>query len=141
MALYRIAQEALNNVVKHAQASRVWIDVSGSRSGLELSVIDDGRGFDPAEVPIGHFGVGIMRERAQAIGAELEIGSGASGGTRLALRWRDPSAQRGGQSTRARLSNKTSGASHLLTNASAPAESARTRSSGRVLKTTTRKRG
>ena len=141
VSLYRIAQEALNNVVKHAEATRVEVAVSSDDAGLELTVVDDGRGFDAADVPVGHFGVGIMRERAEAIGAELEISGVASGGTRVALRWRDPAAQRGGRSTRARLSNKPSGASHLLTKASAPAASARSRSSGRVLKTTTRKRG
>jgi signal transduction histidine kinase/putative methionine-R-sulfoxide reductase with GAF domain len=137
VATYRIAQEALSNVVKHAQASHVTIEMAADGEGLALSVIDDGRGFDPARVPAGHFGVSIMRERAEAIGAQLAIGPFESGGTRVALQWRDS----GTQADSARLSNSTSGASPLLTNASAPAASARSRSSGRVLRTTTRKRG
>jgi GAF domain-containing protein len=137
VATYRIAQEALNNVVKHAQASCVTIDLAANAEGLELSVLDDGLGFDPTRVPPGHFGVSIMRERAEAIDAQLAIGPREAGGTQVALRWRDPAAQAESD----RLSNSTSGASPLLTKASAPAAKARSRSSGRVLRTTTRKRG
>src|SRR5262249_61486369 len=100
-----------------------------------LVVMDDGCGFDPSSVPPGHLGVGIMRERAESIGADLMIGPCEEHGTRVAVRWRDPEAQAADeQSASARLSNKPSGASPLLTNASAPAASARSRSSGRVLK-------
>jgi signal transduction histidine kinase len=141
VALYRIAQEALNNVVKHAQATRVEVELTGSAAGIDLAVLDDGRGFDPNSVPPGHLGVGIMRERAEAIGAQLSISAREHGGTRVELRWCDPEAQTDEQSPSDRLSNNRSGASPLLTKASAPAPRARSRSSGRVLKTTTRRRG
>jgi len=141
VGLYRIAQEALNNVVKHAQATRVEVELTGSSVGIELAVLDDGCGFDPSSVPPGHLGVGIMRERAEAIGAQLSIGPREHGGTRVELRWRDPEAQTEEPLPSDRLSNSRSGASPLLTNASAPAARTRSRSSGRVLKTTTRRRG
>lgn len=140
VSVYRVAQEALNNVVKHAQASRVEVSMSCGPDGVSLAVADDGRGFDPSTVPSGHFGVGIMRERAEAIGARLDIGPRDGGGTRIALRWEDPTAQPA-QSSSISASNSPSGASPLLTNASAPAARTRSRSSGRALKTTTRKRG
>jgi nitrate/nitrite-specific signal transduction histidine kinase len=141
VGLYRIAQEALNNVVKHAHAQRVEIVVDCGPAGVELSVTDDGIGFDPTRVPVGHFGMSIMRERAEEIGADLAITPGQGAGTRLIVRWVDRAAQSDGQSTSESPANNSSGASPLLTNASAPAASARSRSSGRVLKTTMRKRG
>jgi signal transduction histidine kinase len=95
VALYRIAQEALNNVVKHAQASQVTVRLhcispaDGGEAGYaELQVRDDGRGFDPCRVPPDRLGLGIMRERAQAIGATLEIESQPGQGTRIAVAWK-----------------------------------------------------
>jgi GAF domain-containing protein len=93
VALYRIVQEALNNVIKHAHATRVEVGLSAEPGGLELVVLDDGRGFDPTSVPAGHLGVRIMRERAEAIGAELEVSRHAAGGTQVTLCWRDPTAR------------------------------------------------
>jgi signal transduction histidine kinase len=76
IALYRIAQEALNNVVKHAHASQVTLSLLNLPPGqVELRIKDDGRGFDPARVMPGHLGLDIMRERAQSIGITLEIAS------------------------------------------------------------------
>jgi signal transduction histidine kinase len=82
VALYRIAQEALNNVVKHAHASHITVDLrcfalreESGPLGIELRVSDDGCGFDPHNIPADRLGLGIIRERAQAIGATLEIES------------------------------------------------------------------
>jgi nitrate/nitrite-specific signal transduction histidine kinase len=115
VALYRIAQEALNNVVKHAQASQVEVslrcapffpsdrvrsDFSLSRgeegepapstvegARVELCIRDNGRGFDPGNVPPDRLGLGIIRERAQAIGAVLEIDSQLGRGTQVKVVW------------------------------------------------------
>lgn len=91
VALYRIAQEALNNVVKHSRATKVTVTLhgipgepkEGSKGGIVLEITDDGRGFDLARVPSGHLGLGIMRERAQAIGATLSVESRPGCGTQI----------------------------------------------------------
>jgi len=88
IGLYRIAQEAFNNIAKHAGASRVQVHLRWMSDGLNLRVCDDGRGFDPAATPPGRLGVGIMHERARGIGARLRILSRLDGGTRVAVRWR-----------------------------------------------------
>ncbi len=87
VAYYRIVQEALNNITKHAGASRVSVSLAEEDGWLVLVVADDGKGFDPAGVPPTHLGLGIMQERAQQIGAELEIESGPGQGTRVEARW------------------------------------------------------
>jgi signal transduction histidine kinase len=98
VALYRIAQEALNNVVKHSRASQVVVDLtcipsSSARFGgapreVELRVSDNGCGFEPGHVPADRFGLGIIRERAQAIGAEVEITTEANQGTAIVVKWK-----------------------------------------------------
>jgi PAS domain S-box-containing protein len=89
IALYRIAQEALNNVVKHAGATEVAVSLYAANGDATLSVRDNGTGFHTAAAPpMGHFGVSIMRERAQQIGAALEIASDAGSGTKVTVRWR-----------------------------------------------------
>lgn len=98
VALYRIAQEALNNVVKHAQANRVTVSLQcvstgsfrGPQDRVLLCVADDGRGFDLTRVPPDHFGLGNMRERAQAIGATFEVESRPGSGTRVKVEWDRP---------------------------------------------------
>jgi signal transduction histidine kinase len=91
VALYRIAQETLNNTVKHAGAGRARIELSGSRSegeqSLTLVVADDGCGFDPDDVRAGRLGLGIMAERAESIGAHLDIDSAPGEGTRVTVVW------------------------------------------------------
>jgi signal transduction histidine kinase len=88
VALYRIAQEALNNVVKHAHASEVDITLCCvGRSGVELRVRDDGRGFDTRDVPAERLGLSIVRERSQAIGARLRIESEPGQGTMVEVEW------------------------------------------------------
>ncbi len=85
VALYRIAQEALQNVAKHAEASRVRLSLSTGARGVRLAVDDDGRGFDGdglAEPEDRHsYGMVGMRERAELIGANLTITSWPGRGT------------------------------------------------------------
>ncbi len=88
IAMYRIAQEALNNTGKHAGASRAQLHLRWTPEAVTLRVQDDGRGFDPKTTPPGHLGLGIMHERARAIGARLRIDSRPGGGTRVSARWR-----------------------------------------------------
>jgi signal transduction histidine kinase len=87
IALYRVTQEALNNIAKHAGASHVTICLSYRPGGVALSILDDGRGFDPGAVTAEHLGVAIMRERAEAVGGALEVASRPGGGTRVGVVW------------------------------------------------------
>jgi PAS domain S-box-containing protein len=87
VALYRIAQEALNNVAKYARATQVSVSLRLSPDSARLMVIDDGVGFDPAAIPPNHLGLRIMRERAEAIGARLNIYSEPGEGTQVAVVW------------------------------------------------------
>jgi signal transduction histidine kinase len=89
---YRIAQEALNNVLKHADAQQVAIRYTvrgdGAAAHARLEVIDDGSGFDAdATRASGHFGLGIMAERAAAAGAQLAVDTAPGRGTRVVLAW------------------------------------------------------
>jgi PAS domain S-box-containing protein len=87
IALYRIAQESLNNVAKHALASEVFVDLTCDPKGAILTIKDDGRGFDPSVIPAGHFGLKIMRERSLGIGANIKIESEVDGGTLVYVSW------------------------------------------------------
>ena len=82
-ALYRIAQEALHNVVKHANASNATIRIWREGEQVRLSVTDDGSGFDPDSVPRGHLGLIGMRQRVDLVGGELRVESKAGRGTRI----------------------------------------------------------
>jgi len=87
VALYRIAQEALNNVAKHADATEARVLLDCQPGQVRLRVCDDGRGFDPQTLPAESLGVGIMRERAEVIGADLRIESEIGQGTDIVVRW------------------------------------------------------
>lgn len=108
VALYRIAQEALNNIAKHAGAGQATVTLrcsslllsqpgTGDRGPgqedepevrrVELTIGDDGCGFDVDGVPSNHLGLGIMRERAQAVGATLTIESQIGEGTQVRVAW------------------------------------------------------
>jgi signal transduction histidine kinase len=97
MNFYRIAQEALNNIVKHAQAMYVSVSLNetqvpaGEDGSLErivkLVIQDDGVGFYPGTIQAGHLGIGIMRERAVAIKASLTLESEPGHGTLVSLAW------------------------------------------------------
>jgi PAS domain S-box-containing protein len=79
--LYRIAQEALHNVVKHAGARQVELAVDRRGADVVLRIRDDGKGFDAAAVPDGHLGLTGMRARADKIGATYRVTSRAGEGT------------------------------------------------------------
>jgi PAS domain S-box-containing protein len=87
VAIYRVCQEALNNIAKHSRASRVEIDLKQEDALIELSIRDDGQGFDPEQTPSGHYGLSMMHERAEAVGAFLTITSQPGQGTELTMRW------------------------------------------------------
>ena len=98
IAFYRLAQEALNNVVKHAEADHVTVSLQASplvsdqeagdwRGQVTLEIGDDGRGFDPEGTEPEQLGLRIMRERADGIGANLEIKSRLGRGTQVTLFW------------------------------------------------------
>lgn len=87
VGIYRIAQETLNNVAKHARATQVTMHLRCDQDGLQLRIHDNGRGFDPENIPTERLGVGIMRERAENIGASLEIDSQSGEGTLVQVRW------------------------------------------------------
>ncbi|MGA9532091.1 MAG: PAS domain-containing sensor histidine kinase [Anaerolineales bacterium] len=88
VALYRICQEALNNIAKHARATQVEIDVEHAPDRLVLQVHDNGRGFVTSGLTAsGHYGLSMMRERAAAAGASLTIASEEGQGTLITVRW------------------------------------------------------
>jgi two-component system, NarL family, sensor kinase len=83
VALYRVCQEALTNVARHAGASRVTVRLVITPDEVRLVVSDDGSGFDPSRVSEEHHGMIGMRERADTIGGSFEVGSDTDGGTRV----------------------------------------------------------
>ncbi len=87
VALYRIAQEALNNISKHARASEAELSLHCEPGQARLKVCDNGLGFDGDRVQAHQLGLEIMRERAQAIGAKLNIASRPGHGTRVEVVW------------------------------------------------------
>lgn len=89
LAVYRIAQEALNNVAKHANASSLTVELAGTDSHIHLSVVDDGYGFDESGLPTESMGLDIMRERADEIGADLAVSSTQDIGTTVEVTWQD----------------------------------------------------
>lgn len=84
--LYRIAQEALHNIVKHARASRVSLRLTANDEVIELEVRDNGIGFDPAAPYPGHLGLRSMRERAIGLQGSLDIDGAPDQGTRILAR-------------------------------------------------------
>ena len=84
--IYRIAQEALHNLVKHSHAKHASLRLRVDRDALTMEVADDGEGFDPSQSYPGHFGLPSMRERAQSGGGELQIESRPGEGTTVRVR-------------------------------------------------------
>jgi signal transduction histidine kinase len=79
--LYRLAQEALHNIVKHAQATHVLVRLETDGDTVALEIADDGVGFDRASVPPGHLGLHTMRDRAGRLEGSIEIQSARGAGT------------------------------------------------------------
>jgi len=88
IACYRIAQEALNNVAKHAEATQAWISLSCTEEEVILRIKDDGRGFDPENIAPDQLGMSIMYERAEDIHAKLDVSSVIDQGTQIQVVWK-----------------------------------------------------
>jgi signal transduction histidine kinase len=80
-AFYRVAQEALNNVVKHVQEGAVQVRLRSHEDSIVLEVADEGPGFDPRQTFPGHLGLRSMRERVEQVGGTLTITSATDQGT------------------------------------------------------------
>ncbi|PWH13902.1 MAG: hypothetical protein DDG60_09330 [Anaerolineae bacterium] len=89
IALYRIAQEALNNVIKHARATQINLALQMDEDGTKLEIRDNGCGFNPQMTVGDHLGLSIMRERAEEIGATLNIHSTPGRGTCITCVWKE----------------------------------------------------
>jgi PAS domain S-box-containing protein len=89
-AIYRITQESINNIMKHAEATELHIEIIGDADQFSISIQDNGHGYDPDHILPGHLGVGIMKERAAAVNARLSIESQIDVGTRVRVVWPDP---------------------------------------------------
>ena len=94
--LFRIAVEALNNVVKHARAEHASVSVASSLEALVLTVTDDGTGFDVSVERPGHLGRSTMAQRAATVGAELTITSTSGHGTTVAVTFAGRTGTRAG---------------------------------------------
>jgi two-component system NarL family sensor kinase len=81
--LFRMAQEALTNILRHAQAKTAHMELFYTSDQIRLIVKDDGKGFDPQNIPPGHFGLVGLNERARMLGGSLRLESSPGGGTRL----------------------------------------------------------
>jgi signal transduction histidine kinase len=85
IGLYRIAQEAFNNIARHARATQVTASLQYLSDRVMLTIEDDGKGFDPNAVPAERMGLRIMRERAEGMGAELRVESEPGRGTKVVV--------------------------------------------------------
>ncbi len=87
--LYHVAKEAFHNVIKHAQATAVWVTFQRTAGSISCHIRDNGKGFDPASTSVrrGEQGFGLigMRERLGVIGGEMQISSGQGRGTELVI--------------------------------------------------------
>jgi signal transduction histidine kinase len=87
VAVYRIAQEALNNVAKHSGAAQAVVSLHCQRNEIELIIRDNGKGFDIGTKSTGSLGLDIMQERAKAIDARVNVESRISEGTTVKMSW------------------------------------------------------
>ena len=87
IGLYRIAQEALNNVAKHSGAGQANVLLDYQSRGVNLTITDNGKGFDMQNIQAQNLGIGIMKERAREINARLSIESQVGQGTRILVDW------------------------------------------------------
>ncbi len=93
IALYRIAQEALNNIAKHSGASRAQVSLHCQPQRITLHITDNGQGFDIAQAAPGSFGLNNMKERASQIGASLKIDSKINQGTEITVDWHEDAGE------------------------------------------------
>lgn len=94
VTVYRVAQEALNNVARHSKAAHAAVELEAADGRVTLLVHDDGCGFEPGAFGPTHLGLRSMRERAEEVGAELRIVSAPDDGTQIRLEWRrDPGSR------------------------------------------------
>jgi signal transduction histidine kinase len=98
VVLYRVAQEAVNNIARHSRASRGSVLLQRDGADVRLVVHDDGGGFDPSAVVDG-MGRSIMKERAASIGAALQVESSPELGTTVLVTWRDSGERKAGPAT------------------------------------------
>jgi PAS domain S-box-containing protein len=94
IALYRIAQEALNNISKHSGTTRAQVTLRCEAKEIDLHIIDNGHGFDISKIHPGSFGLGNMKERANQIGASLNIDGKIDEGTEILVVWRDDAEEK-----------------------------------------------
>lgn len=87
IALYRIAQEALNNVAKHSRSTQAEVNLHCRADKIELIIKDNGKGFDPKRRSPGSLGLSIIQERARGINAEVNVASGPDQGTVITVVW------------------------------------------------------
>ena len=87
LTLFRITQEALRNVRKHAGARNVQIAFVQEHAGVSLMIKDDGKGFNPEQSQPGHFGLQFMRERAEACGGTFRVVSAKGQGTEVCVKF------------------------------------------------------
>lgn len=92
LAFYRIAQESLNNIMKHASATQAWVVLDAQANRASLLVRDDGEGFEMGNSQPENMGLGIMRARAEKIGAQFNIQSQLNHGTEIRLTWENGEA-------------------------------------------------
>jgi len=87
LAFYRLCQEAFNNIARHADAKKVEVLFTVEKDSADLQITDDGSGFDPEQIPPGHYGVHMMQERAEDAGALLSVISQIGKGTQIIIHW------------------------------------------------------
>ena len=87
LCVYRVTQECLRNVAKHAQATHVSVEVTGSESGLQLMITDNGKGFSPGAVRSGTHGLGLigMKERIRSVQGTFHVETSAGQGTTITV--------------------------------------------------------
>jgi len=85
LALFRMTQEALQNVRRHAGHCRVWLNLVRDGAYVRLTIADDGCGFDPQQTPTARFGLVGMRERVALLGGTIDIQSRPGAGTTIVI--------------------------------------------------------
>ena len=88
-AFFRIAQEALANIARHAHARQARVTLAGGQP-VRLLIADDGQGFQPERIAAGSFGLHSMHERAASIGARIVVRSAVGQGAEIVVEWFDP---------------------------------------------------